>query len=143
MARTQCARLRRVSGPGRLQVIMLERRHTVGGAVVTEEIVPGFKFDLGGSAHILIHHTPVVQDLNLAAYGLEYIDVDPLFWAPFPDGSHITIWQDLIARVRASRPSRPRMRRTTAPSSSGGNSMAHGMVASFWTLPRPAIWCAT
>ncbi|MCB0161481.1 MAG: NAD(P)/FAD-dependent oxidoreductase, partial [Caldilineaceae bacterium] len=77
------------------KVIMLERRHTVGGAVVTEEIVPGFKFDLGGSAHILIHHTPVIQDLNLTAYGLEYIDVDPLFWAPFPDGSHITIWQDL------------------------------------------------
>lgn len=77
------------------KVIMLERRHTVGGAVVTEEIVPGFKFDLGGSAHILIHHTPIVQDLNLPAYGLEYIDVDPLFFAPFPDGSHITIWKDL------------------------------------------------
>ena len=77
------------------KVIMLERRHTVGGAVVTEEIVPGFKFDLGGSAHILIHHTPIVQDLGLANYGLDYIDIDPLFFAPFPDGSHITIWKDL------------------------------------------------
>jgi phytoene dehydrogenase-like protein len=77
------------------KVILLERRHTVGGAVVTEEIIPGFKFDLGGSAHILIHHTPIVQDLNLAAYGLEYIDLDPLFFMPFPDGSHLTIWQDL------------------------------------------------
>jgi phytoene dehydrogenase-like protein len=87
------------------KVIMLERRHTVGGAVVTEEIIPGFKFDLGGSAHILIHHTPIIQDLNLTTYGLEYIDLDPLFFAPFPDGSHITIWKDLdrtcesIARV--------------------------------------------
>ena len=77
------------------KVIMLERRHKVGGAVVTEEIVPGFKFDLGGSAHILIHHTPIIQDLKLEQYGLEYIDVDPLFWTPFPDGSHITIWRDL------------------------------------------------
>lgn len=77
------------------KVIMLERRHTVGGAVVTEEIVPGFKFDLGGSAHILIHHTPIVQDLGLSNYGLDYIDLDPLFFAPFPDGSHITIWKDL------------------------------------------------
>ncbi len=77
------------------KVIMFERRHTVGGAVVTEEIVPGFKFDLGGSAHILIHHTPIIQDLDLARYGLEYIDIDPLFWAPFPDGSHFTIWKDL------------------------------------------------
>ncbi|MCB0061139.1 MAG: NAD(P)/FAD-dependent oxidoreductase, partial [Caldilineaceae bacterium] len=77
------------------KVLLLERRHKVGGAVVTEEIVPGFQFDLGGSAHILIHHTPIVQDLKLAAYGLEYIDIDPLFFAPFPDGSHFTIWQDL------------------------------------------------
>ncbi|MBX3015227.1 MAG: NAD(P)/FAD-dependent oxidoreductase [Caldilineaceae bacterium] len=77
------------------KVILLERRHTVGGAVVTEEVIPGFRFDLGGSAHILIHHTPIVQDLGLSQYGLEYIDLDPLFFAPFPDGSQITIWKDL------------------------------------------------
>ena len=27
-----------------LQVVVLERRHVLGGAAVTEEIVPGFKF---------------------------------------------------------------------------------------------------
>ncbi len=77
------------------KVLMLERRSIVGGAVVTEEHIPGFKFDLGGSAHILINHTPIVQDLDLAQYGLTYIDLDPLFFAPFPDGSHITIWKDI------------------------------------------------
>ncbi len=77
------------------KVILLERRHKVGGAVVTEEILPGYHFDLGGSAHILIHHTPIIEDLRLAEYGLEYLDVDPLFFAPFPDGSHLTIYRDL------------------------------------------------
>ncbi len=77
------------------RVAVLERRGIVGGAVVTEEHVPGFRFDLGGSAHILINHTPVVADLKLTDYGLEYIDVDPLFFAPFPDGGHITIWRDV------------------------------------------------
>lgn len=77
------------------KVIVVERRHKVGGAVVTEEIIPGYQFDLGGSAHILIHHTPIVKDLSLEHYGLEYIDLDPLFFAPFPDGSHVTIWKDL------------------------------------------------
>jgi phytoene dehydrogenase-like protein len=76
-------------------VHVVERRPVVGGAVVTEEIVPGFRFDLGGSAHILINHTTIVQDLELERHGLEYIDLDPLFFAPFPDGSHITIWRDL------------------------------------------------
>lgn len=77
------------------KVLVIERRHKIGGAVVTEEIVPGFQFDLGGSAHILIHHTPIISDLQLEQYGLKYIDLDPLFWAPFPDGRAITIYQDL------------------------------------------------
>jgi phytoene dehydrogenase-like protein len=77
------------------KVGVLERRPVVGGAVVTEEHVPGFRFDLGGSAHILIHGTPIVQDLALERYGLEYIDCDPLFFAPFPDGSHLFIWRDI------------------------------------------------
>ena len=59
-----------------LRVTVLERRAVVGGAVVTEEIVPGYRFDLGGSAHILIHHTPIVADLELERYGLDYLDLD-------------------------------------------------------------------
>ncbi len=79
------------------RVALIERRPRVGGAVVTEEIVPGFKFDLGGSAHILIHHTPIVRDLELEQHGLRYIDVDPLFFVPFPDGRHLMIHKDLDA----------------------------------------------
>lgn len=74
-----------------LRVLVLERRHRVGGAVVTEEIVPGFQFDLGGSAHILINHTPIVRDLRLGDYGLEYLDLDPLFYSPYPDDTAITV----------------------------------------------------
>ena len=66
------------------RVHVVERRPVVGGAVVTHEIVPGFKFDLGGSAHILINHTPIVRELRLEQYGLDYIDLDPLFFHPFP-----------------------------------------------------------
>lgn len=77
------------------RVIVVERRPKVGGAVVTEEIIPGYQFDLGGSAHILINHTPIVADLKLTDYGLEYLDLDPLFFMPFPDGQHITVYKDL------------------------------------------------
>ncbi|MEM7537834.1 MAG: NAD(P)/FAD-dependent oxidoreductase, partial [Chloroflexota bacterium] len=119
------------------KVILLERRHKVGGAVVTEEIVPGFKFDLGGSAHILIHHTPIIQDLQLQAYGLSYIDVDPLFFAPFPDGSHLTIWKDIdktcesIAAISPADADAYRaFIRTWTP-------LAEGMVQSFLNPPTP------
>ncbi len=83
------------------RVGMVERRAVVGGAVVTEEHIPGFRFDLGGSAHILIHHTSIVQDLELHKYGLHYIDIDPLFFAPFPDGSQLFTWQDIDATCQS------------------------------------------
>ncbi len=76
------------------RVGMFERRPVVGGAVATQEIIPGYHFDLGGSAHILINHTPIVQDLSLERFGLDYIDLDPLFFAPFPDGKRLFVWKD-------------------------------------------------
>lgn len=73
---------------------VFERRPIVGGAVATEEVVPGYRFDLGGSAHILIRLTPVVEELGLERYGLEYLELDPLFFAPFPDGDSLFIHRD-------------------------------------------------
>ena len=64
------------------KVGVFERRDMVGGAVSTKEIVPGYQFDLGGSAHILIRLTPIVEELGLERFGLEYIDIDPLFFRP-------------------------------------------------------------
>ncbi len=77
------------------RVGVFERRGNVGGAVATQEIVPGYRFDLGGSAHILIRLTPIVAELGLERFGLEYLEVDPLFFAPFPDGDSLFIHRDL------------------------------------------------
>jgi phytoene dehydrogenase-like protein len=73
---------------------VFERRDIVGGAVSTKEIVPGYQFDLGGSAHILIRLTPIVQELQLEKYGLEYLDIDPLFYAPFEDGDNVFFYRN-------------------------------------------------
>lgn len=89
-----------------MRVLVLERRSIVGGAVCTEEVIPGYKIDVGSSAHIMIHLTPIVRDLELERYGLEYIDMDPFAFYPLPDGSGaISFYRDLdrtcasIARV--------------------------------------------
>ncbi len=76
------------------RVGVFERRSVVGGAVSTVEHVPGYQFDLGGSAHILIRLTPIVEELGLADYGLEYLDLDPLFFAPYEDGDSVFIYRD-------------------------------------------------
>src|SRR5215212_5256680 len=79
-----------------LRVLVLERRPIVGGAVCTEEVIPGYKIDIGSSAHIMIHLTPVVQELQLERHGLEYIDMDPYAFYPLPDSSGaISFYRDI------------------------------------------------
>ncbi|HMQ31749.1 MAG TPA: NAD(P)/FAD-dependent oxidoreductase [Chloroflexaceae bacterium] len=69
------------------RVLVVERREIVGGAVCTEEVIPGYKIDVGSSAHIMVHLTPIVKDLELERHGLEYIQMDPFAFYPLPDGS--------------------------------------------------------
>lgn len=83
------------------RVGVFERRHIAGGAVATEELVPGYRFDIGGSAHTLIRLTPVVEELNLERYGLEYLELDPLFFAPFDDGDAVFIYRDVERTIEA------------------------------------------
>jgi phytoene dehydrogenase-like protein len=77
------------------RVAVFERRSIVGGAVSTQEVVPGYRFDLGGSAHILIRLTPIVEELGLHEFGLDYLELDPLFFAPFPDGDSFYMYRDV------------------------------------------------
>jgi phytoene dehydrogenase-like protein len=79
-----------------LDVEVVERRAVVGGAVSTVERFGGYHMDVGSSAHIMIRHTGIVEDLDLAACGLEYQDLDPWGFAPFGDEA-IAFWVDLDA----------------------------------------------
>lgn len=81
------------------RVAVFEQREMVGGAVSTKELFPGYQIDLGGSAHILIRQTPVVEELELEKYGLTYLELDPMFVAPFPDGDVIYFYRDVDRTV--------------------------------------------
>ncbi len=76
-------------------VCVLESRDTLGGAVCTEpmfhspEAPDGYRVDVGSSAHFMIHQTPVIEDLGLESYGLEYIEMDPFMSYPVPEGGVI------------------------------------------------------
>ncbi len=53
----------------KLKICVLERRHVIGGAAVTEEIVPGFKFSR--ASYLLSLFRPVIlKDLNLMRHGM-------------------------------------------------------------------------
>lgn len=79
-----------------LRTVVLERRHIVGGAVCTEDdLIPGYRIDVGSSAHIMIHLTPVVAELELESFGLEYIECDPFAFAPVGRGEAVYFWRDV------------------------------------------------
>ncbi|MEM1042079.1 MAG: NAD(P)/FAD-dependent oxidoreductase [Bacteroidota bacterium] len=75
------------------RVGVFERRDIVGGAVSTKEIIPGYQFDLGGSAHILIRLTPIIDELDLYEHGLDYIELDPLFYSSSGDGDSLFFYR--------------------------------------------------
>ena len=93
------------------KVLVLERRAVVGGAVCTEEIWPGYKIDIGSSVHLMIHRTPIVAELELEKYGLEYIEMDPWAALPLPGGQSCAFTRTWSRPARVSHRSRPRRSR--------------------------------
>ncbi|MBA3920383.1 MAG: NAD(P)/FAD-dependent oxidoreductase [Nostocaceae cyanobacterium] len=73
-------------------VVLLEKRSVPGGAATTEESLPkeapGFKFNLCAIDHEFIHLGPVIEELELEKYGLEYLECDPVVFCPHPDGKY-------------------------------------------------------
>ncbi|HZR30498.1 MAG TPA: NAD(P)/FAD-dependent oxidoreductase [Terriglobales bacterium] len=69
------------------KVLLLERRHVLGGAAVTEEIVPGFKFSVCSYVVSLLR-PEIIRDLDLPRHGLEILPLDGTF-TPMPNGDHL------------------------------------------------------
>lgn len=92
---------------GGRSVLVLERRPVLGGAAVTEELIPGFRFStLADGPGMLAPE--VIHELALERHGLQIVPADPLIAAPQPDGPPLAIWRDPgrtareIARFSAS-----------------------------------------
>lgn len=69
------------------KVVVLEKRHLVGGASVTEELYPGFKFSVFSYVVSLLR-PEIVRDLNLAAHGLTVLPLESTL-TPLPNGDYL------------------------------------------------------
>src|SRR3954464_7339739 len=69
------------------KVLVLERRHVLGGAAVTEEIFPGFKFSVCSYVVSLLR-PEIIRELDLPRHGLEILPLDGTF-TPMPNGDHL------------------------------------------------------
>ncbi len=69
------------------KVLVLERRHVLGGAACTEEVFPGFKFSVCSYVVSLLR-PEIIRDLDLPRHGLEILPLDGTF-TPMPNGDHL------------------------------------------------------
>jgi phytoene dehydrogenase-like protein len=77
-----------------LATIVLERRERVGGIADTHELKPGVR--VPAVAHTIGRLKPsVVRDLGLRGHGLHLIAPEVRVFAPAPDGSAITLYDDV------------------------------------------------
>jgi phytoene dehydrogenase-like protein len=83
------------------KVLVLERRHLLGGAAVTEEIIPGFLFS-ECSYVVSLLRPEIIRDLDLPRHGLEILPLDGTF-TPMPNGDHLWRMNDHGRTVREIR----------------------------------------
>ena len=69
------------------KVLVLERRKVLGGAAVTEEIVPGFLFS-ECSYVVSLLRPEIIRELDLPRHGLEILPLDGTF-SPMPNGDYL------------------------------------------------------
>jgi phytoene dehydrogenase-like protein len=67
------------------RTLVLERRHVLGGAAVTEEIVPGFRFSVASYVVSLLR-PEIIRELRLPEHGLDILPLDGTF-TPLPAGA--------------------------------------------------------
>jgi phytoene dehydrogenase-like protein len=69
------------------RVLVCERRHVLGGAAVTEEVFPGFKFSVASYVVSLLR-PEIIRELDLPRHGMEILPLDGTF-TPMPNGDHL------------------------------------------------------
>ncbi|HEX2993440.1 MAG TPA: NAD(P)/FAD-dependent oxidoreductase, partial [Anaerolineales bacterium] len=74
------------------KVVVLERRHIVGGAAVTEEIFPGYKFTEFADVVSLLR-PEIIRDLELPKHGLKILPL-PSTFTPMENGDYLASWDD-------------------------------------------------
>jgi len=74
------------------KVVVLERREVVGGAAMTEEIFPGYRFT-EFSYVVSLLRAEIIRDLELPKHGLKILPL-PSTVTPFENGDYLAGWDD-------------------------------------------------
>lgn len=81
------------------RVIVLEERDVVGGACVSEELIPGSRWSSCAFIAGLLR-PEIISELELERFGLEMYQSDVLGFSLFRDRSRMFLWKELDRTLR-------------------------------------------
>lgn len=81
------------------RVLVLEARDVVGGACVTEELIPGSRWSSCAFIAGLLR-PEIIEELELKRFGLDLYQGDAISFSLFPDGSHLMMWKEMDKTIR-------------------------------------------
>ncbi len=87
-----------LAGAGR-RTLVLEARDIVGGACVTEELIPDSRWSSCAFIAGLLR-PEIIAELELKRFGLELYQGDALSFSLFEDGSHLFVWKEVDRTLR-------------------------------------------
>lgn len=82
------------------KVLVLEARDVIGGACVSEELLPGGIFSSCSYIQMMLRQE-VVDDLELGRHGLVSVAPDLQELAIWEDGDHVLFWEDAAKTLRS------------------------------------------
>ena len=74
------------------RVLVLERRERIGGAAVSEEVFPGFRFSVFSYVVSLLR-PEIIRELDLPRHGLHILPLESTL-TPLPNGDYLGQWSD-------------------------------------------------
>jgi phytoene dehydrogenase-like protein len=75
------------------RVLVLEARERVGGACTLQELWPGYR--ISPCAYLVgLLHPKVIEELNLARHGFDWVPAHAGMFVSFEDGSSVQLWDD-------------------------------------------------
>jgi phytoene dehydrogenase-like protein len=74
------------------RVLVLERRERVGGAAMSEEVFPGFRFSVFSYVVSLLR-PEIIRELELPRHGLHILPLESTL-TPLPNGDYLAQWGD-------------------------------------------------
>ena len=117
------------------RVLVVEQGERAGGSLVTEELIPGFRFNtVTDDAGWL--SSGVQRELKLAQHGLALLEHEQALVAPLSDGRALTIWRDLQRAYTSIRTQSPRDSHQWEPFAQRMSKLA-GFLGTLYAAPPP------